>query len=147
MKRRIYHISTVGYWLLAISFVALSCTDDITPSIPEGVKNGQLIQFTVDDTQDWYQTKDDEMLTRGISSKAFAPHTIVMTSSEGATNMKLTSTVVPSLIAFVPRLGLNVMVPSAEMDTVSNPAVSLCSVMEYSSVVIFPVLRPTLNFV
>ena len=95
MKRRIYHISAISYWLLAISFVVLSCTDDITPlHLPEGGKNGQLIQFCVDDTQDWYQTKGDEMLTRGISSKAFAPHTIVMTSSEGATNMKLTSTVV-----------------------------------------------------
>ena len=55
MKRRIYHIAAIGFWLSAISLFAVSCADDMSPlNPPEGGNTKLPITFTVDDTQDWY---------------------------------------------------------------------------------------------
>ena len=95
MKRKTYHITAVSLWLLAISFIALSCTDDITPLNPtEGGKNGQQIQFIVDDTQDWYQVEQDEATTRAINSGAFDTKVLPTASDAEGTDMVFSASVI-----------------------------------------------------
>ena len=76
---------------MAVAMTALSCTDDLPPaSSPEGKKDEQPILFTVDDSQDWYQTGSEIETTRTMTSQAFAPH-IMSTSAAG---IKIRSSVV-----------------------------------------------------
>jgi len=88
MKKQMKHISIV---IMAVVMTALSCTDDLPPTIySEGEMEEQPIQFTVDDSQDWYQTGSEIETTRAMTSLAFAPH-IMSTSAAG---IKIRSSVV-----------------------------------------------------
>ena len=89
MKRRIYHIAALGSWLLAISLFAVSCADDMTPlDSPEGGKNGQPITIEVDDTQDWTQAPDKDVVTR-----ASVEQPIAIKTSTGLNDMVLVPSV------------------------------------------------------
>ena len=88
MKTTYIPLLPICSWLLAVS-----CTDDISPlNSPKGGKNGQLITFTVDDSQDWY-LQQSQANTRGLTPRDFAPKTIEMRSAGGATNLKMTATI------------------------------------------------------
>ena len=89
MKRRIYHITALGSWLLAISLLTVSCADDITPfNSPEGGKDGQPVAIEVDDSQDWRQEQ------QGTRAAGMASHITPLTSNGQPTDMALASSVV-----------------------------------------------------
>ena len=65
----------------------VSCTEEIDDSNNNsGPQEQNVIQFAVDDTQDWYQTNREET-TRAARQEAFASKEIPMTSETGAADM------------------------------------------------------------
>ena len=80
MKRRIYIIAAT----ILIATLTLSCSEDAEVNNSDGGQEGKtLIQFTVDDSQDWMQTGNDIATTRAIEQGLFAPQSVKMTSKGG----------------------------------------------------------------
>ena len=87
MKKRIDIIAAIS----VTAALTLSCAEDIDNNNNNSEPQRQTaIQFTVDDTQDWYQTGDDLQTTRAMERNAFMPH--VMQTSQA--DMKMVSSVV-----------------------------------------------------
>ena len=84
MNKRIYIIAAT---ILSAAF-ALSCADDMEVNDGNGQER-QAITFTVDDSQDWYLTEQNEMVTRACTT----PNTLSILSKNEA-DLKLTATTV-----------------------------------------------------
>ena len=77
--------------LVLTAVLAVSCADDLTET--NGLPQKNQIQFSVDDSQDWYQTGGDEIVTRAMERRAFTPFSTTLKADNGA-DMMLTATVV-----------------------------------------------------
>jgi len=63
MKQRIYHITALGSWLLAISLFAVSCADSLDYN---NKTDNRKIRFHVSNTTDW-KSVDEDTQTRAIA--------------------------------------------------------------------------------
>ena len=89
MERRFFITAMI---VLTAAFV-VSCTDDMEVNNNGGQEERNAIQFTVDDSQDWYLTSRNETTTRAIANGDFASRAIEMQTSDGHP-MTMTSCVV-----------------------------------------------------
>jgi len=90
MEKRIYYIAASV--LTAALFV--SCTDDMEVKNGNEQQSQNTIQFTVSDTQDWYQVEQDEATTRAIKNGAFDTKTLPTTADAGETELVFSASII-----------------------------------------------------
>lgn len=77
MKRKI----SIAVILALTATLAVSCSEDVELNNGGQEQQGNAIQFTVDDSQDWMQTGNDVATTRAMEQGLFAPKSVKMTST------------------------------------------------------------------
>ena len=77
MERRFFITAMI---VLTAAFV-VACSDDVETGNGGQEQQGNAIQFTVDDSQDWMQTGNDVATTRAMEQGLFAPKSVKMTST------------------------------------------------------------------